>query len=316
MHGVILDKATLDRDDLDFSPLLALLPKWTLFDQTHPADLDEHIGDAEIILTNKVTLDHGTLQRHPRIRLICVLATGTNNIDLDAANELGIDVRNVTAYGSRSVTQHVFLLILSLARRQRQYVEAVEQGRWSRSEHFCLLDYPIEDISGKTLGIIGYGELGRAVAKMAEAFGMETRIAERAGRPPRPGRLPLQTVIGNADILSLHCPLTPETANMINADTLNAMKDSAWLINTARGGLVDAPALVNALDHGIIAAAALDVLATEPPPADHPLLARPRDNLIITPHIAWAARSARQRIIELTCDNIRAFLNSNQQPRP
>ncbi len=308
MRGVILDLASLDRGDLELGPLLELLPEWGVFDRSPPEQLDDHLAGAAVALTNKVVIDRATMRRHPELRLICVLATGMNNIDLDAATERGIAVKNVTAYGASSVSQHVFMLILMLARQQQRYQWAIERGDWSRGDHFCLLDYPIEDLAGKTLGIIGYGELGRAVARLGEAFGMTPLIAERKGRPPRPGRLPFEQVVAEADVLSLHCPLTPETAGLIDATTLAAMKPTAWLINTARGGLIDEPALARALDRGDIAGAALDVLSEEPPPPDHPLLAL-RDNLIVTPHIAWAARSARQRIIDLTADNIRAFLS-------
>ncbi len=312
MQGVMLDLASLDRGDLDLTELLALLPRWQLHDATGPDELDARLTDAEVVLTNKVVLDRATLERHRHIQLICVLATGTNNIDLDATTELGIAVKNVTGYGTSSVVQHVFALMLALARRLPAQLDAVKRGDWSRSPQFCLLDQPIDDLAGKRLGIVGYGELGRAVARMGECFGMEALIAERRGEPPRPDRLPFEQVIAEADVLSLHCPLTPQTERLIDAEVLAAMQPSAWLINTARGGLIDEAALANALDRGIIAAAALDVLSQEPPPADHPLLA-PRENLIVTPHIAWAARSARQRIVDLTCDNIRAYLLTRPQ---
>jgi len=307
MRGVILDLASLDRGDLELGALLELLPQWGVFDRTPPERLDDHLAGAAVALTNKVVIDRATIQRHPELRLICVLATGMNNIDLDAAAERGITVKNVSGYGTPSVSQHVFMLILMLARQQQRYRRAVERGDWSRSDQFCLLDYPIEDLTGKALGIIGHGELGRAVARLGEAFGMTPLIAERKGRQPRPGRLPFERVVAEADVLSLHCPLTPETAGLIDAAVLAAMKPTAWLINTARGGLIDEAALAAALNGGDIAGAALDVLSKEPPPPDHPLLT-PRDNLIVTPHIAWAARSARQRIIDLTADNIRSFL--------
>ncbi len=311
-RAVMLDRASLDRGDLDLQPLLDLPLKWRLFDKTAPAQLDTHLDDAQIILTNKVVLDRNTLLRHREIRLICVLATGMNNIDLEAAQDLGIQVTNVTGYGTSSVVQHVFMLMLQLVRKQPQYRRAVASGAWSRSEQFCLLDYPISDLASLTLGIIGYGELGHAVAQLAEAFGMSVLISERKGQTPRPGRLRFDEVITTADIISLHCPLTPETTNLIDAQVLQAMRPDAWLINTARGGLVDENALADALDNGSIAGAALDVLSEEPPPADHPLLIQPRDNLIITPHIAWAARSARQKIIELTAENIAAFLQQDR----
>jgi len=316
MRGVMLDRASLDRGDLDLTRLLTLLSGWRLHDATPPAKLDAHLDGAEVVLTNKVVLDRATLERHRRLRLVCVLATGTDNVDLDAAAALGITVRNVTAYGTTSVVQHLFALMLALARRLPAQLDAVAAGDWSRSEQFCLLDQPIDDLAGKRLGIIGHGELGQAVARTGECFGMIPLIAERRGEPPRRGRLPFEQVVAKADVLSLHCPLTPQTEKLIDATVLAAMPRHGWLINTARGGLVDEAALANALDRGIIAAAALDVLSQEPPPPDHPLLTPPRENLIVTPHVAWAARSARQRIIDLTCDNIEAYLEATGTPRP
>lgn len=307
-RATLLDLATIDRNDLDLSPLFELIPEWDIHQQTRPDQLDDRLRDVEIVLVNKVVIDEATLRRHPRLKLICVLATGTDNIHTTAATELGIKVRNVRAYGTRSVTQHVFMLLLSLARHQRDYLQAVADGAWSHSDSFCLLDYPIEEISGQTLGIVGFGELGRAVARMGEAFGMRIMVAERKGHPTRDGREPFERVITEADVLSLHCPLTDETKQIIDRDTLKQMKSTAWLINTARGGLIDELALADALDNGEIAAAAVDVLSQEPPPADHPLLVPKRPNLLVTPHIAWAARSARQRVIELTAENIRHFL--------
>lgn len=307
----MLDRASLDRGDLDLQALLTLPLAWTLFDHTTMAQRDAHLDGAQIVLTNKVVIDRPMMARHRQIELICVLATGTNNIDLDAARDFGITVKNVSGYGTSSVVQHVFMLMLELVRRQPEYQQAVAEGAWHRSDQFCLLDFPIEDLATLTLGIVGYGELGRAVAKTAAAFGMDILIAERKGQTPRPGRHPFDTVIAQADIVTLHCPLTAETQNLIDATVLEAMQPTAWLINTARGGLVDETALAHALDQGSIAGAALDVLSQEPPPLDHPLLARPRDNLIVTPHIAWAARSARQKIIALTQQNIVAFLQQN-----
>ncbi len=309
LTGVILDTASLDRDDLDFSPLLDLPVQWTFHRRTSPSQRRDHIADADIVVCNKVVIDAETLEACPGIQLVCVLATGLNNIDLEACTARGIAVKNVRGYGTASVAQHVFSLILTLARSLPQYGEAVARGDWSRSEDFCLLDYPIDDLSEKTLGIVGYGELGRAVATLGEAFGMRIIIAERPGATTcRPGRCSFAETLKNADILSLHCPLTEDNHHLIDAAALAAMKPTAWLINTARGPLVDETALLYALDQGIIAAAALDVLSTEPPPADHPLLQHPRANLLITPHIAWAARSARQNIIRLTAENIRDHL--------
>lgn len=308
--GVILDLDTLDRGDLDLSPLKDLIPDLISFANTSPEELDARLVDQDIVLTNKVVLNKETLERHPHIRFIGVLATGMNNIDLAAAEELGIAVRNVKAYGTPSVVQHVYSLILSLARSQKAYLRAVESGRWGAQDKFCLLDHPIEDLTGKTLGVIGYGELGQGVARVAPTFGMDVLVAERPGAEPRNGRVPFDEVVENSDVLTLHCPLTPENEGFVNAALLARMKPTGWLINTARGALVNEKDLANALDQGVISAAALDVLAEEPPRphSPSPLLDKPRDNLLITPHIAWAAVSARQKVVELSSENIKEFL--------
>lgn len=310
--GVLLDSASLNRDDLDFFPLHALPVQWTIHSHTAPDTLDQHLEDATIVLCNKVIITAETLAKHPHIRLICVLATGMNNIDLDACAVRGVMVKNVQGYGTDSVAQHVFGLLLQLARQFPAYACAVADGRWSHSPDFCLLDFPIVDLTQRTLGIVGYGELGKAVAKLAKAFGMHVVISERPGRTrTRPGRTSFDETLKSVDILSLHCPLDDSNQHLINAATLAAMKPGAWLVNTARGGLVDEKALAHALDNGVIAAAALDVLSQEPPPLDHPLLSPERSNLVITPHIAWAARKARQTIIGLTAENVAQYLRES-----
>lgn len=308
LKGVLLDADTLDRGDIDFSVLKEQIPSLTIHQNTTGTTLDESLRDAQIVLTNKVVLTRETLEKHPQIRLICVLATGTNNIDMEAAKTLGIIVKNVVAYGTPSVVQHVYGLILNLARSQVLYLRAVQDGDWGRQDKFCLLDYPITDLTGKTLGIIGYGELGQGVANAASAFGLNVMVAERSGSPPREGRSSIDMVFSKSDILSLHCPLTADTEQLINKKTLQIMKSGAWLINTARGGLVNEADLAWALDNDVIAGAALDVLNSEPPALGNPLLERPRDNLLITPHIAWATSMARQKVIELTAQNIKEFL--------
>lgn len=243
----------------------------------------------------------------PRLKLICVAATGTNNIDLLAASARGIEVRNVRGYATPSVVQHTWGLILALATRLANYRDAIRRGDWSVSPQFCLLDYPITELAGKKLGILGFGELGRAVAAVAPAFGMEVLVGRLPGRPPAPQRVPLATVLAESDVLSLHCPLTAQTAGLIGARELACMKSSAWLINTARGGLVDEYALAAALRSGYLGGAALDVLSQEPPRASHPLLAPDLQTLLLTPHTAWASQAARQRLVLLLADNIRAY---------
>ncbi len=308
-RGVILDRDTFDRGDIDYASLDRVVERWEAFAVTRPEEVAPRIVDAEVVVTNKVVLDRRALEGARSLALVCIAATGTNNVDLVAAAELGIPVCNVRGYSTRAVSQHVYSLILSLAHRVCDYRDLVRAGAWSRSDSFCLLDFPVADLASRSLGIVGYGDLGRAVAAIAPAFGLEVLIAERKGQAPRPGRLPLEEVFARADILSLHCPLTPDTARLINAETLSRMKRTAWLINTARGGLLDEAALAEALDQGVIEAAALDVLSVEPPPPDHVLLARPRRNLLITPHMAWATLTSRQKLVEEIALNIAAFLD-------
>jgi len=308
IKAVLLDHNSLRPEDLNFNGLIEALPLLKMYPSTNTQQLTLHIGEAEVVLSNKVELNAETLKRHTSIKLICVLATGMNNIDLEAAKSLGITVKNVRNYGSTSVAEHVFSLMLELARNTRHYLKAVNQGDWSRQSQFCLMDHPVEQLNGKTLGLIGTGVLGSAVATIAPAFGMNVIKAERQhSANTRKHYTPFNEVIQNADILSLHCPLTEENAQFINYATLAQMKPSAWLINTARGGLINEKDLLHALDNKIIAAAALDVLCVEPPPENHLLLQNPRPNLIITPHIAWAAVTARQTILDMTTENIRIF---------
>ncbi|MBB3169287.1 2-hydroxyacid dehydrogenase [Simiduia aestuariiviva] len=308
-QGVILDADSLGPADLDLSGLLNSLPHWHCFDSTTPAQLSAHIADAEVVVTNKVVLNADTLRRHPQLKLICVAATGTNNVDLAAARAQGITVCNVVNYGPRSVAQHALMLMLNLATRAPDYSRSATNGRWSQSPFFCLLDHPIVELAGKTLGIVGYGVLGQQVAQLGSALGMNTMISARPGSDTVPaGRHPFDDVLAQADVLSLHCPLTETNHQLINARRLARMKPSAFLINCARGGLIDELALAEALRQGRLAGAGLDVLSQEPPPADHPLLASDIPNLIITPHTAWASREARQNLIDILADNVRAYL--------
>jgi glycerate dehydrogenase len=311
MRGVFLDINTVGPDDLDLRPLTATLDDWSFPEQTGTDKIRQIIQGADVVITNKVALDRETLLAAKSLRLICVAATGTNNIDLASAEQCNITVCNVRAYATTSVVEHVFSLILSLNRRLHEYQSAVSRGEWNSADTFCLLDYPVRELAGQTLGIIGYGELGRAVAGMAEAFGMKILIAQRPGtrNAPGAGRVTLDQLLAQADIINLHCPLTKDTANLIDHNELGKMRKGALLINTARGGIVNEAALAQALLAGRIASAATDVLSEEPPRNGNPLLDISIPNLIVTPHIAWAGVNARQALINELAANIKAFLN-------
>jgi len=315
MKAVFLDTASLDREDLDLHPIVQQTSSLILHSATLVAELDAHLQDAEIVIVNKVVLDAATLARHPHLKLICIAATGTNNVDLQAARERGIRVCNCQGYGTGSVVQHTLGLMLALATRLPDYSAAVQRGEWQRSTEFCLLDYPIMELRGKTLGIIGYGELGRGVAAVAQALGMKVLIAARPGSDQSlsedSGRLALAMLLPQVDVLSLHCPLTPQSHHLIDAAALALMKPSALLINAARGGIVDEQALAQALREGRLRGAAVDVLSVEPPVAGNPLLANDIPNLIVTPHSAWGSVEARQRIVVQICENIAAFQRGN-----
>lgn len=314
MKSVFLDTDSLDRGDLNWSSLEDLPSNLVLYSTTRPEQVAERIRDSEILISNKVVLDRPVLEQAQEVRLICVAATGTNNVDLDYCQQRGITVSNVRDYATASVVQHVFSLILNLTTRLLDYRAAVQKGDWSRSEQFCLLDYPISELSGKTLGIIGYGVLGKAVAELAGAFGLKVLVSQRPGSSEcQPDRTPLDELYARSDIISLHCPLAENTRDLISEDALRKMRPHALLINAARGGLIDEAALARALRNGHIAGAGLDVLSQEPPPEDHLLLASDIPNLLITPHIAWASIESRQRLLDQLAENIMAFLN--EKPR-
>ena len=310
MQGVFLDSESLDRDDIDFDNLRSTLPGWTFHAQTQPEETVERVKDAEFVVSNKVVLDRAALQEARSLKLVCVAATGTNNVDLIAAKELGISVCNVVHYATPSVVQHVFALITALNTKLLDYHEAVRAGTWYRSDQFCLLDFPIRELDGLTMGIVGYGELGKAVARAAECFGMTVLISQRpGGAGTTKGRVPLPELLPQVDILSLHCPLTDNTCNLIGHEELASMKKTALLINTARGGIVDEEALAIALSTGTIGGAGIDTLTQEPPVEGNVLINPGIPNLIVTPHIAWASRSARQRLVDGVTANIRAYLD-------
>lgn len=288
---------------------------WLNHDHTDPDDVLIRAADADVIVTNKVPLSAAMLDRLPRLRLVAVAATGTDHVDLSAAQRHAVGVCNVRGYASHSVPEHVFALLLALRRNLIHYRQATVDGQWSRAEIFCLHDWPIDDLAGSTLGILGSGTLGLAVANIARAFSMRVWFAERRGATPRPGRVAFEQVLREADVLSVHVPLTAETRHLIGAPELALMKSSAMLINTARGGVVDEAALLAALRAGRLAGAGLDVLGREPPPADHPLLAANLPNLIVTPHVAWASRQAQQALADEVVENIAAFARGERRNR-
>ena len=306
---VFLDRDTLDGGDLDLSTLAAISKDWRSVGRTAPGEVSETIGDARIVITNKCVIDAGVLDACPRLELINVVATGVNNIDVDAARARGVTVTHCRGYGTEAVSQHAIALMLALSTRLIDYHHAVQRGRWEQSPDFCLLDYPIRELAGQTLVVVGYGDLGAAVAHKAEALGVNVQLAERPGvETPRAGRLTFEAGVECADVLTLHCPLTDSTHQMIDAGILKRMKSTALLINTARGGLIDEAALAHALRTGEIAGAGLDGLSVEPPVNGNPLLAPGLPNLIVTPHSAWGSRRARQRIVEQSVENLRAWI--------
>ena len=308
MHGVFLDLDTVSREgDVNLAPLRQVLTQLHTFAVTPVEQVAPRVADAEVVITNKVKLGAGELARVPRLRLVCVAATGTNNIDLEAARARGVAVTNVPAYSTQSVVQQVFAFALALTQHLKEYAALLQQGAWRRAPQFTLLDYPIRELAGKNFGILGYGDIGKAVAEVAEALGMQVLIAARDAADTRPGRLPRAQLLAQADVLSIHVPLLPDTRNLIGASELALMKRDALLINCARGGIVDELALAEALRAGQLGGAGVDVLAEEPPVHGNPLLEPGIPNLIVTPHIAWATREARQRVISEMALNIAAF---------
>ena len=306
-RAAFLDYASLDLGDLDPAPLKAVFSEFHVYPATAPDEIIERLQAVEMAIVNKVSLTADCLSACPSLKLVLVSATGTNNVDLDAARQYGITVCNCQGYGTPSVAQHTFALLLALATRLSDYQRDVQAGRWQEAKQFCLLDYPIMELEGKTLGILGHGELGGAVARLAEAFGMRILLGQLPGRPVREGYIPLEALLPQVDALSLHCPLTDATRNLIDAPQLAAMKPTAFLINTARGGIVNEQALADCLRSGHLGGAATDVLTQEPPKDGNPLLAHDIPRLIVTPHSAWGSREARQRIIGQLTDNATAF---------
>ncbi|MFT5576748.1 MAG: glycerate dehydrogenase [Bermanella sp.] len=311
MKGVILDTGSLHPGDLDWSRLQATVDEWQFFPQTLTSQLDERLAGADIVLSNKVVLDTDILSRHKHVKLIVVLATGTNNVDLDAAKRLGIRVCNNVGYATTSLVEHSLALMLALARNIPAYQQAVRGGEWQKSPQFCLLEPPIQQLSGAQLGIIGAGASGRGLATIARAMGMST-VALHSSRNYSPNepelpRLSMAELLASSDVISVHCPLTTQTRGLIGEYELAAMKPTALLINTSRGGIVSESALHAALSKTQIAGAALDVLSEEPPVNGNRLIELHHPNLIITPHNAWGSQRARQSLIDQSAEIIAAF---------
>ncbi|WP_407312485.1 2-hydroxyacid dehydrogenase [Pseudomonas sp. nanlin1] len=306
-RAAFLDYSSLDLGDLNPSTLQGSFDDLQLYPSTLPEQVVERLQGVSVAISNKVQLGADTFKACPDLKLVLVSATGTNNIDLAAAREYGVVVSNCQGYGTPSVAQHTLMLLLALATRLPDYQQAVAQGQWQRAAQFCLLDFPIVELAGKTLGVLGHGELGSAVARLAEAFGMRVLLGQLPGRPARTDRLPLAQLLPQVDALTLHCPLNEHTRQMIGAAQLALLKPTALVINTARGGLIDEQALADALRSGHLGGAATDVLSQEPPVDGNPLLAADVPRLIITPHNAWGSREARQRIIGQLAENAQQF---------
>lgn len=317
MKAVFLDYATVASQELDLRRLESCVQVLTLHDSTQPDQVTPRISDSEIVIVNKVRIDRDAIESAKKLKFISLIATGIDNIDLIAARDNGIAVSNIRSYCTNSVVEHVFAMLLQLSRNVGRYDRAVRNGDWQCVDHFCMLDFPLRELSSMTLGIVGYGELGRGVHRMADAFGMQTKIARRIGSEARSGdsRQSLDEILSTCDVISLHCPITAATTNLISARELALMKPEAVLINTARGGLVDSQALVDALAKGRIAGAAIDVLRQEPPVDGDPLLDYAGSNLIVTPHIAWATLNARQKAVDEVTANVRAFIQNKERNR-
>ena len=315
MKAVMLDWATMG-PDLDVSEMKGLLPSLEIYDETSDEEIAERIAGATIVLGNKVMISESLFAGAPEMRFIGLTATGTDNIDLESAKRHGVAVANIRAYCTESVAEHVFGCLLNLTHNLQGYVSDVRNGAWQEASNFCMLTRPIRELSAMTLGIVGYGELGKGVARIGRSFGMEVIVAARPGSNSVPAdRVSFEELLARADVISLHCPLTDATRGLFGTDQFRAMKKTAILINTARGALVDSQALADALTTGDIAAAAVDVLPTEPPVDGDPLLDYAGDNLMITPHIAWGTLEARQAAIDELTANIAAFLDGRARNR-
>ncbi len=315
MKAVFLDFATMGAG-LDLRELESLVDELVVYDESPDDTVAERIATADIVFTNKIRLTRELLEQAPELKFIALTATGTDNIDTDCAKSRGIGVANIRHYCTQSVVEHVFGVLLSLTHSLGPYSAAVRAGEWQHAADFCMLNFPVKELSAMTLGVVGYGALGQGVARIAREFGMRVLVSARPGVKTVPDdRVTFDELLAASDVISLHCPLTDETRGLFGAREFGAMKDTAVFINTARGGLVDSQALADALSRGDIAAAAIDVLPEEPPVNGDPLLDYRGDNLVVTPHIAWATDEARQNAIDELAANTRAFLDGRERNR-
>ncbi|GHA65283.1 D-2-hydroxyacid dehydrogenase [Photobacterium aphoticum] len=312
-HIVFLDRDTIPAHIT--LPTPAFPHHWQAYPATAPQEVVKRLAHATIAITNKVVLNRDILSQLPQLKMIAISATGTNNVDLDYCHQRGIVVSNIRDYASDSVPEHALGILFALRRNLLGYHRDIQAGRWQETGQFCFFTHPIGDIRGTTLGIIGSGSLGQAMATLARAVGMTVIVAERKGATTcRDGYVPFETVLATADAISLHCPLTPDTQNLIGSAELAAMQAHAIVINTGRGGLVDEHALIDALKHGRIGGAGVDVFTQEPAPADNPLLAHSDlPNLLLTPHVAWGSDSAIQTLADQLIANLNAFVAGQPQ---
>lgn len=312
---VVLDGYALNPGDLSWEPL-EKLGEVKIYDRTSEKDIEARIGDYELVITNKTPITRELLQKKPRLKYVGVLATGYNVVDIKACEEHGVVVTNIPTYGTQAVAQYVFALLLELCHRVGHHDERVKKGAWNRAEDFCFWDFPLMELSGKTMGLIGYGRIGRATADIASAFGMRVLVYD-IKKPEDLNKnteyTDLKTLYAESDVISLHCPLTDKNTGMINKESIGAMKKGVKIINTSRGPLVDEGDLADALNSGKVSGAALDVLTVEPATPDNPLLSA--DNCIITPHIAWAPVEARDRLLNIAADNLKAYLKDERLNR-
>ena len=311
MKIVVLDGYGLNPGDLSWESMQAL-GELEVFDRTSPAELHQRASDAEALITNKTIISAEDMKALPQLKYIGVLATGYNVVDIDAAKALGIVVTNIPVYSTRSVAQMVFAHLLNITQRVGHYAEENNKGRWTNNADFCYWDTPLVELDGKKIGIIGYGNIGQAVAAIATALGMKVYVYSSKPQfllPQGVQRMSIDEIFQECDVVSLHCPLTDDTNGMVNSTRLNSMKSSAILINTGRGPLVNEQDLADALNNGVIAAAGLDVLSTEPPQKDNPLLTA--KNCFITPHIAWATKEARIRLMNIAVNNLKSYIGGS-----
>lgn len=311
LKGAILDMRSFDRGDVNLEPLLSLPIEWSKYPSTTAGKVLERIEGAHIIITNKVVIRRAQIEHANDLKLVLIAATGTDNVDLEACKNREITVCNVREYSAPAVAQHTIALMLNLLTRQNCYIEDVKKGLWSKTDVFCLLDHPIVEAEGKVFGVIGCGTIGQRAASMARAFGMKVIVANRKDSVPALERIDFDDFLRQSDVVSIHCPLVPGTRHLIDKNELALMKSEAFLINTARGAIVNSQALADALRSGEIAGAGIDVLESEPPDAKHPLLQDNIPNLLVTPHNAWASRETRQRLVNIMSEIIKAWQSNS-----